>query len=278
MSKHERYVEVCKQMELLGITDVSTQRQKNNDTRVWRLPIKLGKDRFIEVASFATGYVRNQNSGYSNYQLNKRCDSEPQYYKLSNGYYNKYTTRSCVLIPNEIDRLEYLIAYCLKNYYIKNANQVVNGSYVPKWKYDEVTRWKLQDCGHYDRINALECSNETWKNLADEWKERYESEVDDLKSDVFTQKQRGDGYKEGLENMKEARDYYKNSCDDFVDGGEYRIKDLERMLDGYKTREKDLENKLDKLDKFNESLIGYNKAMNTHEVSVTVNGQKYKVI
>jgi len=179
MNKHERYVEVCKQMELLGIKDVSTQRQKNNDTRVWRLPIKnkWNKGSFIEVASFTTGYVRNQNSGYSNYQLNKRCDSEPQYYKLSNGYYNKYITRSCVLIPKEIDRLEYLISYCLKNYYIKHANFVANGDYVakwtheyemnglqnklansvPKWKYDEAMNLgHKQDCGHYDRIKELE--------------------------------------------------------------------------------------------------------------------------
>jgi len=160
MSKHERYVEVCKQMELLGITDVSTQRQKNNDTRVWRLPIKLGKDRFIEVASFATGYVRNQNSGYSNYQLNKRCDSEPQYYKLSNGYYNKYTTRSCVLIPNEIDRLEYLIAYCLKNYYIKNANQVAEGTYVSKWYHEyeleKANETYSENTGAMHRIAVME--------------------------------------------------------------------------------------------------------------------------
>jgi len=147
MNKHERYVEVCKQMELLGIVDVSTQRQKNNDTRAWRLPIKCGKDKFIEVASFATGYVRNQNSGYSNYQLNKRCMSEPQYYPEhkynsisgmhdKTGKYLKYTTRGCKLIPNEIDRLEYLIAYCLKNYYIKNANQVAEGTYVSKWYHE----------------------------------------------------------------------------------------------------------------------------------------------
>jgi len=157
MNKHERYVEVCKQMELLSIVDVSTPRQRDNDTRVWRLPIKCGKDKFIEVASFATGYVRNQNSGYSNYQLNKRCESEPQYYELPNGTYNKYTTKSCVLIPNEIDRLEYLIAYCLKNYYIKNANQVAEGTYVPKWYHEyEMNKNHEQDCGHYDRIQDLE--------------------------------------------------------------------------------------------------------------------------
>ena len=145
-----RYAKVLEQMDLLQIMDVTTTRQHKNGTVVWKLPIKnnnRGKT-FIEVASFSTGYVRNQNSGYSNYQLNKRCESEPQYYKLSNGYYNKYTTRSCVLIPSEIDRLEYLIAYCLKNYYIKHANFVAEGVYVPKWKHDEVTRWKLQDRGH----------------------------------------------------------------------------------------------------------------------------------
>jgi len=142
MSKHERYVEVCKQMELLGITDVSTQRQKNNDTRVWRLPIKYSTHpKFIEVASFATGYVRNQNGGYTNYQLNKRCESEPEYHALANGNYRKYTTRTCKLIPNEIDRLEYLISYCLKNYYIKRANEVADGKYVSKWYHEyEVER------------------------------------------------------------------------------------------------------------------------------------------
>jgi len=130
------------QMDLLGIQDVTTNRQHGNGTVVWRLPIKnnnSGKT-FIEVASFATGYVRNQNSGYSNYQLNKRCEGEPEYFQLANGDYRRFSTRSCILIPNEKDRLEYLIAYCLKNYYIKRANEVV----------------ETYDCGHYDRIKGLE--------------------------------------------------------------------------------------------------------------------------
>jgi len=158
-----RYEKVVEQMQLLGIQDVTTMRQHKNGTVVWKLPIKYSTHpKFIEVASFATGYVRNQNGGYTNYQLNKRCDSEPQYYELPNGTYNKYTTKSCVLIPNEIDRLEYLIAYCLKNYYIKNANQVVEGKYVSKWYHDyELERLENKhsdelDCGHYDRVKELE--------------------------------------------------------------------------------------------------------------------------
>ena len=53
-----------------------------------------------------------------------------------NGKYRRFKSKSCTLIPIEIDRLEYLISYCLKNYYIGHANQVANGKYVPKWKYE----------------------------------------------------------------------------------------------------------------------------------------------
>jgi len=132
-----RYKKVYEQMQLLGIQDVTTYRQHKNGTVVWRLPIKNSwNKKYIEVASFESGYVRNQNSGYSNYQLNKRCQSEPQYFKLANGDYRKFETRGCVLIPIEIDRLEYLISYCLKNYYIKLANQVADGEFLPKWKHE----------------------------------------------------------------------------------------------------------------------------------------------
>ena len=81
-----RYRKVLEQMDLLGIMDITTTRQAKNGTVVWKLPIKNewpGNQKnatFIEVASFKTGYVRNQNSGYSNYQLNKRCEGEPEYF------------------------------------------------------------------------------------------------------------------------------------------------------------------------------------------------------
>ena len=67
-----RYAKVLEQMDLLGIMDISTTRQARNGTIVWKLPIKNNwpgnqeNATYIEVASFKTGYVRNQNSGYSN--------------------------------------------------------------------------------------------------------------------------------------------------------------------------------------------------------------------
>jgi len=136
-----RYAKVLEQMDLLQIMDITTTRQHKNGTIVWKLPIKdQDSGILIEVASFASGYVRNQGkSTRSNFQLNKRCESEPDYYKIEkNGetLYRKFTTRTCRLIPIEIDRLEYLITYCLKNYYIKGANQVAEGKYVSKWHHE----------------------------------------------------------------------------------------------------------------------------------------------
>ena len=163
-----RYEKVLHNMDLLGIMDITTTRQHKNGTIVWKLPIKnnnSGKTN-IEVASFSTGYVRNQNSGYSNYQLNKRCASEPEYFELDNGDYRKFTTRSCELIPIEIDRLEYLISYCLKNYYIKNANQVANGEFVSKWEHE----YKLKQV----TTHTMNCKNSSQLDL--------ESEVRSLES------------------------------------------------------------------------------------------------
>jgi len=148
-----RYEKVWEQMKLLSIQDVSTKRQDKNGTIVWKLPIKneWNNGSFIEVASFKSGYVRNNNSGCSNYQLNKRCESEPEYFQLENGDYRRFSTRSCVLIPNELDRLEYLIKYCIKNYYVKLANEVTDP----------------YDCGHYTRIKDLENKLDTIQRISD---------------------------------------------------------------------------------------------------------------
>ena len=132
-------------IQLLGIQDVTTPRQKKNGTVTWKLPIKRwGK--FIEVASFKSGYVRNNNCGYRNYQLNK-CKMSKRYYQYANGKVHEFDTKERILIPKEQDRLEYLISYCLKNYYIGKANQVANGDYVPKWKHEDELQYarKLED-------------------------------------------------------------------------------------------------------------------------------------
>ena len=204
-----RYAKVLKQMDLLNIMDVSTTRQHKNGTIVWKLPIKYSKDKFIEVASFKTGYVRNQNGGCTNYQLNKRCESEPQYYPeydrngKKTGKYVQFTTRTCKLIPNEKDRLEYLIAYCLKNYYIKNANQVAEGKYVTKWYHE----WEL---------SRLKDKNS-----------------DELDSDFAYNADIIHELEKQLDHMTKDRDYYKASNkfnDSMYEGRNDEVKNLENKL------------------------------------------------
>ena len=134
-----RYEKVYEQMQLLGIQDVTTYRQEKNGTIVWRLPILSGaRGRYIEYASFASGYVRNQGVDcHSNWQINK-CEMNKRYYEYPDGKVYAFDTKERILIPIEIDRLEYIMKYIIKNEYIKRANTVQQGNFVPKWQYDNV--------------------------------------------------------------------------------------------------------------------------------------------
>ena len=122
--------ELYKQMDLLQMKEISTYRQQKNGTRIFQLPIKK-YGQFIEVGSFQSGYVRRMNGGYTPYQLNK-CEPTVEYHpdykwikddegnwdhQIKTGKYNKYVGKRRITIDNELDRIEYLIAYCLKNYY-----------------------------------------------------------------------------------------------------------------------------------------------------------------
>ena len=144
--QYNNFVEVERMLQFLDIQEVTTKRQKANGTREFKLPVKDQYGGEIHVASFASGYVRRTKAGghCPSWQLNKRVESEPQYYgPFENGLYRKYTTRTCKLIINEQDRLEYLISFCLKNYYIGQANMLSSGKFIPKWKHeDEIKRTK----------------------------------------------------------------------------------------------------------------------------------------
>ena len=138
-------------LQLLGIQEVTTKRQKKNGTREFKLPVRCQYGGAIHVASFASGYVRRTKAGgyCPSWQLNKRVDSEPIYFetgeKDSTGkpLYRQFKSRMCTLIRNEQDRLEYLIRFCLKNYYIGYANKLSSGEFIPKWKHeDEIKRTK----------------------------------------------------------------------------------------------------------------------------------------
>ena len=149
----DRYEKIKEQMDLLSITDVTTERQVLNGTIVWRLPILSDrKGKYLEYASFSTGYVRNQGVDcHSNWQINKRVMGDYEYYpdyvwcdktqkSIKTGKFNRFRSKKCELIPIEIDRLEYMMKYVIKNEFIKRANYVQEGKFVPKWQYDNVRK------------------------------------------------------------------------------------------------------------------------------------------
>ena len=106
-----------------GIKEVTTQRQAKNGTREFEFPVpsrkrwKNGEN--LRLAVFKTGYVRNQNSCSSNYQLNPVYKSEQRNMyltdegKLKTYVYDGYTR---VKIWNTMARMKYMLEFYLRNY------------------------------------------------------------------------------------------------------------------------------------------------------------------
>ena len=121
--------DLLKVFDLLQIKEITTDRQKKNGTRVFKLPMKAywrqaGYSEPVILATYKSGYVRRllTNSGVYGgagcYQLNKVTKGD-RYYKLSSGDYRKFNVHKRTLIPNEVDRLQYLLDYAIKNWYCK---------------------------------------------------------------------------------------------------------------------------------------------------------------
>jgi hypothetical protein len=134
-----RYAKILEQMDLLNIMDISTTRQSKNGTIVWKLPILSDNpSKCLEYASFESGYVRNQGVDcHSNWQINK-CEMNKRYYEYPDGKVHDFDTKERILIPIEIDRLEYMMKYVIKNEFIKRANTVQTGDFVPKWQHEHM--------------------------------------------------------------------------------------------------------------------------------------------
>tara|TARA_R100001463_G_scaffold62043_1_gene114943 strand:- start:746 stop:1201 length:456 start_codon:yes stop_codon:yes gene_type:complete len=118
-----------------NIKEVTTQKQAKNGTREFEFPVparyryyhgvyKASKDR-LRLATFKTGYVRNQNSCSSNYQLNKQYKQERRTTFLIDG---KLETRVFIGIARAkvwsgLARLNYMLEFYLRNYK-QNTNPV----------------------------------------------------------------------------------------------------------------------------------------------------------
>jgi hypothetical protein len=111
-----------------GIQEVTTQRQAKNGTREFEFPVPawhykqngklIASDRRLRLACFKTGYVRNQNSCSSNYQLNKQYKQNVRWTMLDG---DKLYTHKTVMIAREriysgIARLNYMLEFYKRNY------------------------------------------------------------------------------------------------------------------------------------------------------------------
>ena len=103
--------------KILGIKDVTTNRQRKNGTTVYELPIsqvwQTLNPKPLRFATYTTGYVRNVTEGLaSSYQINK---TKPITYESG------MTGKERILIDNWEERLIYLAKFIIKNYYKKRT-------------------------------------------------------------------------------------------------------------------------------------------------------------
>ena len=147
----------------LGDPGLSVSLQCNLYNMFVRSVLEYGAE--IHVASFASGYVRRTKAnGYSpSWQLNKT-----RKIKSKHGW----DMIQRILIPKEADRLDYLIAFCLKNYYIGQANMLSSGRFVPKWKYDD-----LADAARLDYENSSQTYYDGYSDGFNDGKEEPEVQV-----------------------------------------------------------------------------------------------------
>ena len=112
--------------KILGIKDITTERQRKNGTTVYELPMRKaypGTSYAIKFATYSTGYVRNISEDLSScYQINK-TKKVPSYH-----IYEDYTCTERILIPKWEDRLIYLAKFIIKNYYRKTTNVISDSS------------------------------------------------------------------------------------------------------------------------------------------------------
>ena len=124
------HTEILNTMKLLGIKEITSRRQARNGTRKFELPMKYYSEydsRWnydIVLSSFKSGYVRK--TCYDReYQINKVKKTSKYHKYNTKGFENPQTAYykidhyERILIPNELDRLEYLLKFAVRNYYVK---------------------------------------------------------------------------------------------------------------------------------------------------------------
>ena len=118
-------------LKTIGVTEVTTSRQKANGTRMFLYPQKKmynsGHTEHIRFAIYESGYVRRVTSAHAaNYYINTRFKSKEAWYNSLKKKHVLHEVKKPLLIFDEQHRLEYLCSYILRNYVRNNKNSIVN--------------------------------------------------------------------------------------------------------------------------------------------------------
>ena len=102
--------------KILGIKEITTERQRKNGTQVFELPIhqmwQTCEPKPLRFATYKAGYVRNVSEYNSSpYQINQT--------KIVPSGCKDWTRVERKLIPSWEERLIYLAKFIIKNYYKK---------------------------------------------------------------------------------------------------------------------------------------------------------------
>ena len=129
--------------KILGIEDITTDRQRKNGTQVFELPIKQMYNNLVpkplRFATYESGYVRNVSEhNASSYQINK-TKKRP----ADNNFHFESIER--ILIAGWENRLIYLARFIIKNYYQK-----------PTYLISDYTLSTLKLKNQHDRLHDRE--------------------------------------------------------------------------------------------------------------------------
>ena len=118
--------------KLLGVKDVTTNRQKNNVTQMFEIPFDNHNVPEIKLrfAIYSTSQIRNVNRAHSCYQINPVNTYK---HPVRENYH--YYSKERILIYSRENRLKFLFEFILKNYYLKRHKIVeYRDNYIPNPK------------------------------------------------------------------------------------------------------------------------------------------------
>jgi hypothetical protein len=116
------------------------------------------------------------------------------------------------------------MAYCLKNYYINQANEVENGKFIPKWRHEfEMGKRPYSEKYKMDKLRELQAENKRLTQEMDDICEEHNSQNAKFTwtGGQVTNNENGDIY------VHEQHAYWNklpNSVQVIIDGHRYNIK------------------------------------------------------